>query len=135
MVISFNIPVIAEILVNNTKLLAWILDLKKVLLEKEDLKEKKEHPQDGIWLKVVEITVSNITPDINIYINSNVTEQIMFNGDLSNTPEDILSKIRADMSSTFMEKKNTMEPILRLGAETMEPIKDGAYKTSDVEKF
>jgi hypothetical protein len=50
----------------------------------------------------------------NILDKDVVIVQEMSNGDLLNTQIDTLFKIEADMSSTFMPTKKTMEPISML---------------------
>ena len=69
----------------------------------------------------------------NILDKDVVIVQEMSNGDLLNTQIDTLFKIEADMSSTFMPTKKTMEPISTLGTERMEPTKDGLFNQLEVE--
>jgi len=88
---------------------------------------------DGKWSKVVEIYVSDMLEEENISDKDVVMDHLVSNGDSLNMQIDILSKIEADMSSTFMPTKDTMEPISMLGTERTEPTKDGFSKPSEEE--
>jgi hypothetical protein len=81
----------------------------------------------------VEIYVLDTPEEENISDKDVVIDQEVSNGDSSDMQEDTLSKIEADMSSTFMPTRNTMEPISMLGTERTEPTKDGFYNLSEEE--
>ena len=96
-------------------------------------KHKPVSQEVGWWSKVVEIYVLDSPEEEDILDKDVVIDIEMSNGDLSDTEEDTLSKIEADMSLTFMPTKDTMEPISMLGTERTEPTKDGFYNLSEEE--